>query len=91
MTHEKTEKITLRERSITLKEQDSVIKGYKSSSLLSPPVNFEEKLESQVMQSIPKEAQITIVRCESANIALYTKNPSFVLTELTLHSDSIVP
>ena len=41
------------------------------------------------MQSIPKEAQITIVRCESANIALYTKNPSFALTELTLHLSAL--
>ena len=58
MTHEKTEKITLRERSIPLKEPNAVQKGDKGNYLLSAPVNFEEKLESQVMQSIPKEAQI---------------------------------
>jgi len=89
LTHEKTEKITLRERSMALKEPIAILKGDKSSSALSSAVNFEEKLESQVMQSIPKEAQITIVRCESANIALYTKNPSFALTDLTLHLSAL--
>ena len=88
MTHDKIEKITLRERLTPLKEPD-IIKGDKGNSLLSSPIKFEEKLESQVMQSIPKEAQITIVRCEAANIALYTKNPSFALTELTLHLSAL--
>ena len=72
-----------------MKELNAVQKDEKGNYLLSAPVNFEEKLESQVMQSIPKEAQITIVRCESANIALYTKNPSFALTELTLHLSAL--
>ncbi|MDQ3085138.1 MAG: beta-CASP ribonuclease aCPSF1, partial [Thermoproteota archaeon] len=88
MTHEKIEKITLRERAIPLKDSNSVTKCDKSS-LLSATLKFEEKLESQVMQSIPKEAQITIVRCEAANIALYTKDPSFALTELTLHLSAL--
>ena len=89
MTRDNTEKITYRERSIPLKEPNVVIKGDKGNSLLSSPVNFEEKLEYQVMQSIPKEAQVTVVRCESANIAIYTKNPSFALTELTLHLSAL--
>ena len=89
MTHEKIEKITLRERSTPLKEPNAVIKGDKGNSLYSAPENFEDKLESQVIQSIPKEAQITLVRCEAANIALYTKNPSFALTELTLHLSAL--
>src|SRR5690606_9744779 len=38
---------------------------------------------------IPKEAQITSVRFEAANIALYTKNPRFALTELTLHLSAL--
>ena len=89
MTHDKTEKVTLRERSIPLKEPNADMKDDRGNPLLSSSVNFEEKLESQVMQSIPKEAQITVVRCESANIALYTKNPSFALTELTLHLSAL--
>ncbi len=47
--------------------------------------NFEEKLEKQILQSIPPEAQITCAKFEGTNIALYTKNPEFSLTELSLH------
>jgi uncharacterized protein len=89
LAHENIEKITLRERTIPLKESDSVIKGDKGNSLHSASLSFAEKLESQVMQSIPREAQITIVRCEAANIALYTKNPSFALSELSLHLSAL--
>ena len=89
MTHDNTEKITLREKAISLKESNSIIKGDKGNSILSAPLNFADKLESQVMQSIPREAQITTVRCEAANIALYTKNPSFALSELSLHLSAL--
>ncbi|MGC1132665.1 MAG: beta-CASP ribonuclease aCPSF1 [Nitrososphaeraceae archaeon] len=34
---------------------------------------------------LPKEASITAARFEGPKIALYTKNPKFALTELTLH------
>jgi KH/beta-lactamase-domain protein len=89
LTREKSEKITLSEKSIPLKEPSVASNGEKGSSILSDSMNFEEKLESQVIQSIPKEAHITAIRCESANIALYTKNPSFALTELTLHLSAL--
>ena len=48
-------------------------------------MNFEEKLEKQILQSLPPEAEITCAKFEGTNIALYTKNPEFSLTELTLH------
>ena len=48
-------------------------------------MNFEEKLEKQILQSLPQEALITCAKFEGTNIALYTKNPEFSLTELTLH------
>ena len=48
-------------------------------------MNFEEKLEKQILLSIPPEAQITCAKFEGTNIALYTKNPEFSLTELSLH------
>lgn len=89
MTHENIEKNTLPERAIALKESNGIIKSDKGNSLLSAPLNYAEKIESQVMQSIPREAQITIVRCEAANIALYTKNPSFALSELSLHLSAL--
>ena len=46
---------------------------------------LDETLENRISNSIPKEAQITNIKLEAANIALYTKNPRFALTELTLH------
>ena len=53
------------------------------------PLNNERLLEARILESLPKEAQITSVFFESANIALYTKNPSFALTELTLHLSAL--
>ena len=49
----------------------------------------EESFEDRISRSIPKEAQITNIKFEAANIALYTKNPSFALTELTLHLSAL--
>jgi predicted metal-dependent RNase len=40
-------------------------------------------------ESLPTEAQITTVRFEGPNIAIYTKNPKFSLTELTYHLSSL--
>jgi uncharacterized protein len=52
-------------------------------------MDFEEKLEKQILLSIPPEAQITCAKFEGTNIALYTKNPEFSLTELTLHLSAL--
>ncbi|HSA75780.1 MAG TPA: MBL fold metallo-hydrolase, partial [Candidatus Nitrosocosmicus sp.] len=49
----------------------------------------EVSLEDRISRSIPKEAQITNIKFEAANIALYTKNPRFALTELTLHLSAL--
>ena len=40
-------------------------------------------------RSIPPESQVSIARFEGPNIALYSKNPKFALTELTLHLSSL--
>ena len=50
---------------------------------------MEETLVERISKSIPKEAQITVIKFEAANIALYTKNPGFALTELTLHLSAL--
>jgi len=34
--------------------------------------DFEEKLEKQILQSLPQEALITSAKFEGTNIALYT-------------------
>jgi hypothetical protein len=43
----------------------------------------EEAVGRIILKSIPPDSQITLVRFEGPNIALYTKNPKFALTELT--------
>lgn len=50
---------------------------------------LDGSLEERISKSIPKEAQITSIKFEAANIALYTKNPEFALTELTLHLSAL--
>src|ERR671912_1780357 len=49
----------------------------------------EEAVSKVILQSIPSESQITSVRFEGPNIALYTKNPKFALTELTYFLSSL--
>jgi KH/beta-lactamase-domain protein len=45
----------------------------------------EGAIAKTVLDSIPKESQVTTAKFEGPNIALYTKNPKFSLTELTFH------
>jgi KH/beta-lactamase-domain protein len=49
----------------------------------------EEAVAKLILQSIPSEAQISLVRFEGPNIALYTKNAKFALTELTYYLSSL--
>lgn len=44
-----------------------------------------ESLYNSLTTYLPKEASITAARFEGPKIALYTKNPKFALTELTLY------
>jgi KH/beta-lactamase-domain protein len=52
-------------------------------------VKDEEAIIKTIFESIPKESQITLARFEGPNIALYTKNPRFSLTELTYYLSSL--
>lgn len=45
----------------------------------------DKSLYDSLVSLLPKEASITAARFEGPKIALYTKNPKFALTELTLH------
>jgi KH/beta-lactamase-domain protein len=45
----------------------------------------DKSLYGSLVSLLPKEASITAARFEGPKIALYTKNPKFALTELTLH------
>jgi KH/beta-lactamase-domain protein len=49
----------------------------------------EDAVAKLILQSIPPDAQITLVRFEGPNIALYTKNAKFALTELTYYLSSL--
>ncbi|NOJ27102.1 MAG: beta-CASP ribonuclease aCPSF1 [Nitrososphaera sp.] len=49
----------------------------------------EDAVAKIILQSIPAEAKITAVRFEGPNIALYSKNPKFALTELTYYLGSL--
>jgi KH/beta-lactamase-domain protein len=60
-------------------------KGYRNHKY----VKDEEAIIKTIFESIPKESQITIARFEGPNIALYTKNPRFSLTELTYYLSSL--
>jgi uncharacterized protein len=49
----------------------------------------EEAVGKLILKSIPSDSQITLVRFEGPNIALYTKNAKFALTELTYYLSSL--
>ncbi|MFB5598942.1 MAG: beta-CASP ribonuclease aCPSF1 [Nitrososphaeraceae archaeon] len=52
-------------------------------------IRDEENIVEKIIKSIPIESQITFGRFEGPNIALYTKNPKFALTELTYYLSSL--
>jgi uncharacterized protein len=52
-------------------------------------VDRENIISGSILESLPSEAQITNVKFEGPNIAIYTKNPKFSLTELTYHLSSL--
>ncbi len=49
----------------------------------------EEAVGKLILQSIPSDSRISLVRFEGPNIALYTKNAKFALTELTYYLSSL--
>ncbi len=49
----------------------------------------EEAVGKIILKSIPADSQVTLVRFEGPNIALYTKNAKFALTELTYYLSSL--
>jgi KH/beta-lactamase-domain protein len=51
--------------------------------------NNEGGIAKIILQSIPPESCITSAKFEGPNIALYTKNPKFSLTELTYYLSSL--
>jgi uncharacterized protein len=59
------------------------------SGMTKVTTQSEEAVGKIILKSIPSDSQITLVRFEGPNIALYTRNPKFALTELTYFLSSL--
>ena len=59
------------------------------NGIMKVTTQCEEAVSKIILKSIPSDSQITFVRFEGPNIALYTKNPKFALTELTYFLSSL--
>ena len=68
------------------KSQSKVKDNYLNTRLTS---SNEGAIAKIVLDSIPQESEVTMAKFEGPNIALYTKNPKFSLTELTFHLSSL--
>ncbi len=58
-------------------------------SIMKVTTDSEDEVGKLILKSIPSESQITLVRFEGPNIALYTKNAKFALTELTYYLSAL--
>ncbi|HXV46013.1 MAG TPA: beta-CASP ribonuclease aCPSF1 [Nitrososphaera sp.] len=87
---EKNEKVG----EIIAQEQAAPQRRTKPSTDIDGPVTkvtteSEEAVGRIILKSIPSDSQISLVRFEGPNIALYTKNAKFALTELTYYLSSL--
>ncbi|MDP8906535.1 MAG: MBL fold metallo-hydrolase, partial [Thermoproteota archaeon] len=85
MTTENIEKSTNSGENISNVSFDK--KEYNGSSKIT--IDYEVQLEKEIMKLLPTEAIITSAKFEGTNIALYTRNPEFSLTELSLHLSAL--
>jgi uncharacterized protein len=70
--------------------QGNFVENEKESHLISRlTTDSEGGVAKLILQSIPSESDVTLTKFEGPNIALYTKNPKFSLTELTYHLSSL--
>jgi len=79
---------------IIAQEQAAPQKRPRQSAEVDAPVTkvtteSEEAVGRLILKSIPSDSQITLVRFEGPNIALYTKNAKFALTQLTYYLSSL--
>ncbi|MDQ3869438.1 MAG: beta-CASP ribonuclease aCPSF1 [Thermoproteota archaeon] len=49
----------------------------------------EGAIAQTILDSLPQESEVTMAKFEGPNIALYTKNPKFSLTELAFHLSTL--
>ena len=83
------------DRDIVTESVSTIVKRSKpsekevDSQVAKVTTESEESVGKIIIKSIPSDSQITLVRFEGPNIALYTKNPKFALTELTYYLSSL--
>ena len=71
------------------KEQSKEISNRANGHVMKVTSNDQDSLWAAVAESVPLDANITDARFEGPSIAVYTKNPRFSLTELTMHLSSL--
>jgi uncharacterized protein len=77
-------------RKVNKSESEKCQSSEKNTHSITRLTNSSEgAIAKIVLDSIPKESEVTMVKFEGPNIALYTKNPRFSLTELTFHLSSL--
>ncbi|HYX57333.1 MAG TPA: beta-CASP ribonuclease aCPSF1 [Nitrososphaeraceae archaeon] len=64
-------------------------KESEDSSNMKLTSSNEGTIAKTVLNSLPQESQVTMAKFEGPNIALYTKNPKFSLTELAFHLSTL--
>jgi KH/beta-lactamase-domain protein len=70
-------------------QQRKTLQTESASHVAKVTTESEDDVAKIILKSIPTDSQITNVRFEGPNIALYTKNPKFALTELTYYLSSL--
>jgi uncharacterized protein len=87
-----SEELTQRKRRVKQEQQQQHRRGIQTEApnhLAKVTTESEDDVAKIILRSIPADSQITNVRFEGPNIALYTKNPKFALTELTYYLSSL--
>ncbi len=87
-----SEELTQRKRRVKQEQQQQHRRGVQTEApnhLAKVTTESEDDVAKIILRSIPADSQITNVRFEGPNIALYTKNPKFALTELTYYLSSL--
>jgi uncharacterized protein len=64
-------------------------KESEDSSNMKLTSSNEGTIAKTVLNSLPQESQVTMAKFEGPNIALYTRNPKFSLTELAFHLSTL--
>jgi len=64
-------------------------KENENSSNIRLTSSNEGAIAQTILDSLPQESEVTMAKFEGPNIALYTKNPKFSLTELAFHLSTL--